>query len=163
MSNSPNPIFDESPEQAQKPVSFSVVWKGMAVAGFMMMCSICLGLLTWGTWVTYTVNDHSTQIAVLRALRPGGQGVSQSVNVGDAGKLTNTEEESARTWLTVQEVAKREHVTERSVLNYIESGMIEPLPVKEGKSWVIAEHYRIVPKDSEGCGNTPNPNHESTP
>lgn len=148
-----NPIFDPPADHANQAVSFGALWKAMAVTGFLMLCSTCMGLLTWGTWVTYTINQHSTSIAVLEAVRGDANGVSQSVNVGEASAaLTKAGEDSARTWLTVQEVAKRERVTDRSVLNYIESGMIDPEPQKSGNSWVIAENYRIVPKDSESCG-----------
>lgn len=63
---------------------------------------------------------------------------------------------SSKTWLTTTEVAKRENVTERTVINYIEAGQIEPAPVKAGKEWHIAEHFRIIPKDSENCGTVQN-------
>lgn len=97
---------------------------------------------------------HDWRIAALERQSARSGGVTQSVNVGDASSaLTKTDDEtSAKTWLTVQEVAKREHVTDRSVLNYIEAGLIDPEPQKNGKSWVIAENYRIVPKDSASCG-----------
>ena len=95
---------------------------------------------------------HDWRIAALERQSGRAGGVSQNVNVGDASALTKAGKDSARTWLTVQEVAKREGKTDRSVLNYIENGMIEPEPEKQGKSWLIAEHYRIVPKDAEPCG-----------
>jgi len=60
---------------------------------------------------------------------------------------------SAKTWLTTTDVAKREQVTERTIINYIEAGQIDPAPVKEGKEWHIAEHFRIIPKNAEECGN----------
>lgn len=97
---------------------------------------------------------HDWRIAALERQSARNGGVTQSVNVGDASSaVTKADEDtSARTWLTVQEVAKREGKTDRSVLNYIESGMIDPEPLKQGKSWMIAEHYRIVPKEAENCG-----------
>lgn len=62
----------------------------------------------------------------------------------------------SKTWLTTQEVAKRENVTDRTVINYIESQMIDPPPARDGKAWRIAENYRIVPNDSELCGSAQN-------
>ena len=70
--------------------------------------------------------------------------VSQSVNVNTTSTQPE-EEESARTFLTVQEVAEREKVTDRTVLNWIEEGRIVPAPVKQGKAWVITESFRILP------------------
>ncbi len=71
---------------------------------------------------------------------------STSVNVGDAAEDITTN--SGRTWLTVQEVAKREGITDRTILNYIDARMIEPEPTKHGKEWQISEKYRIVPKNA---------------
>ena len=111
-------------------------------------------------WMVTKVLAHDTEIAVLKmqmSMHNGGK-VSQSVNVGQAkdakGVLVN---DSAKTWLTTKDVAAREGVTERTVINYIENGMIEPAPVKNGKSWEIAETFRIVPNDSEDCREIQNP------
>lgn|GEM_PF-3700183 len=63
---------------------------------------------------------------------------------------------SANTWLTTTDVAKRENVTERTVINYIEAGQIDPAPVKAGKEWHIAETFRILPKDAGTPGAVEN-------
>jgi len=84
----------------------------------------------------------------------GLKGVSQNVNVGQHDKAA-AEAATARTWLTTKDVAAREKVDERTVLNYIEQGMIEPAPVKAGKAWQIAANFRIIPKDAETCGEIP--------
>lgn len=144
-----NPILDQT--DGTEGVQFSTLWKGMAAASFVMLSVIFAGLGTWGVWVTVTVNSHGQQIARLDERSNNRSGVSQNVNVGSAEGLA--EEDSARTWLTTQEVAAREKVTDRTVINYIQNGMIEPEPVQIGKSWHIAENYRIVPKPSETCGN----------
>ncbi len=47
-------------------------------------------------------------------------------------------------------------VTERTVINYIEAGMISPPPLKSGKEWHIAENFRIIPKDAESGGTVAN-------
>lgn len=80
----------------------------------------------------------------------------QSVNVGQAD-ADKAMVESARDYITTSDIAARENVTEREVLDWIASGRIEPMPVKEGKSWVIAKNFRIVPNDAECCGEVPNP------
>lgn len=85
---------------------------------------------------------------------PTPQHQTTSVNVGDAE--ADLKNQSAKTWLTTQEVAKRENVTDRTVINYIESQMIDPPPARDGKAWRIAENYRIVPNDSELCGSAQN-------
>jgi hypothetical protein len=98
------------------------------------------------------ISFHEWRIQSLEARKSSG--VSQSVNVGSADALVKGEQDkSGKTWLTTQQVAVKEKVTDRTVLNYIESGMIEPEPMKQGKSWVIAENYRILPHDAEKCGN----------
>jgi len=149
-----NPLTEH--DDAEAPVNFGALWRAGAVLAFGMLSFITVGLFTWGVWVTMAINRHDKQIAVLQE-RSGGKGISQSVNVGEvkdaAGKLVK---ESAKTWLTTKDVAERQGITERTVLNYIENGMIEPTPVKNGKSWEIAENFRIVPHDSEECGIFPN-------
>lgn len=148
-----NPIFDGPPEQT---VRNSAVWKAGAALGFVMISAQTVMLFSWGKWVTENVTEldrvsreHALRIAYLERAAGGGK-VTQNVNVGDAaGKPAAT---SSKTWLTTQEVALREKITDRTVLNYIEAGMIDPQPQKQGKSWVIAEHYRIVPNGSENCG-----------
>ena len=75
----------------------------------------------------------------------------QSTSVITGQKDAATLPASAKTWLTTADVATREKVTERTVINYIEAGMISPPPLKSGKEWHIAENFRIIPKDAEDC------------
>lgn len=106
-------------------------------------------------WLVNKVLAHDTDIALLKLelamSRKGNSGISQSVNVGKTGE--EAKPEPARTWLTTQEVAKRELVTDGTIINYIEAGMIDPIPTRSGKEWHIAENYRIVPNHTETCGN----------
>ena len=98
------------------------------------------------------ISFHEWRIQSLEARKSSG--VSQSVNVGSADALVKGEQgKSGRTWLTTQQVAAKEKVTDRTVINYIQAGMIEPEPVQIGKAWHIAENYRILPHDAEKCGN----------
>ena len=110
-------------------------------------------------WLVTKVLAHDTDIAVLKMQMSmsGGKGISQSVNVGqhDKAAAAAAAEASAKTWLTTKDVAAREGITERTVINYIENGMIEPTPRKNGKSWEIAANFRIIPNDSENCGEIP--------
>ena len=119
-------------------------------------------------WLTAKVLAHDTDIAVLKmqySMRGSDNGkVSQSVNVGQAKDAALAK--GATTWLTTKDVAERQGITERTVLNYIESGMIDPSPVKNGKAWEIAKNFRILPNHSEDCGKIPNdpkPSPTSTP
>lgn len=108
-------------------------------------------------WTVNTILAHDRDIAVLKMQMTmhGLKGVSQNVNVGQHDKDLGGSAATARTWLTTKDVAAREKVDERTVLNYIEQGMIEPAPVKAGKAWQIAAHFRIIPKDAESCGEIP--------
>lgn len=79
----------------------------------------------------------------------------QSVNVGQAA-AEDALVETSRDYLTTADIAAKEQVTERAVIDWIAEGRIDPMPVKSGKQWVIAKNFRIVPNDSECCGETPN-------
>jgi hypothetical protein len=110
-------------------------------------------------WAVTAIMRHDTEIAVLKMqvamMNSGGKGsVSQNVNVGkaDAAEVELT----ARDYVTTADIAAKEQVTERAVIDWIAAGRIEPPPVKSGKSWVIAKNFRIVPNDSGCCGETPN-------
>lgn len=76
----------------------------------------------------------------------------QSTSVITGSKDAASMPASAKTWLTTADVAAREKLTERTVINYIEAGQIQPPPVKAGKEWHIAANFRIIPKGSEDCG-----------
>jgi hypothetical protein len=118
-------------------------------------------------WAVTAIMRHDTEIAVLKMqiamMQGGGKGsVSQNVNVGKADAKTGLVETS-RDYVTTADIAKQEQVTERAVIDWISAGRIEPMPVKSGKSWVIAKNFRIVPNDSECCGETPNPEPDNRP
>lgn len=101
-----------------------------------------------------SIKLHEWRITALE--RAGGRAgsVSQSVNVGEAGQAAAGDEaESGRAWLTTSEVAHRESKSERTIINYIEENLISPAPAKNGKSWMIAEDYRLLPKVAGNGGN----------
>jgi hypothetical protein len=150
-----NPLLDS--QDPTESVQIGTIWKSLGVLAFAMLTFTTAGLFTWGVWVTMTITEHGTSIAVLKATR-SSSGVSQSVNVGevkDASSALTDGKESAKTWLTTKDVAAREGITERTVINYIHNNMIEPKPRLNGKAWEIAEHFRIIPHDAENCGEIP--------
>ena len=118
-------------------------------------------------WAVTSIMRHDTEIAVLKMqiamIQSGGKGsVSQNVNVGKSDakpRLVDT----SRDYVTTADVAAREKVTERAVIDWISAGRIEPMPVKTGKSWTIAKNFRIIPQDTECCGKTPNPEPDNRP
>lgn len=118
-------------------------------------------------WAVTAIMRHDTEIAVLKMqiamMQGNGKGsVSQNVNVGKA----ETKPElvgSARDYVTTADIAAQEKVTERAVIDWIAAGRIEPMPVKSGKSWAIAKNFRILPNDTECCGETPNNEPENRP
>ena len=118
-------------------------------------------------WAVTSIMRHDTEIAVLKMqiamIQSGGKGcVSQNVNVGKSDakpRLVDT----SRDYVTTADVAAREKVTERAVIDWISAGRIEPMPVKTGKSWTIAKNFRIIPHDTECCGETPNNEPENRP
>lgn len=110
-------------------------------------------------WAVTAIMRHDTEIAVLKMqvvlMHGGGKGsVSQNVNVGEADAAET--ELTSRDYVTTADIAAKEQVTERAVIDWIAAGRIEPPPVKNGKIWVIARNFRIMPNDSENCGETPN-------
>lgn len=118
-------------------------------------------------WAVAAIMRHDTEIAVLKMqiamMQSGGKGsVSQNVNVGKATPPAELVD-SARDYVTTADIAKRENVTERAVLDWIAEGKIQPMPVKTGKSWAIAKNFRIVPNDSECCGEVPNNETDNRP
>ncbi len=62
------------------------------------------------------------------------------------------EAEAARSYLTTADVALREGIAERTVVEYINQGRISPAPEKTGKSWSIAAQYRILPPNAASGG-----------
>lgn len=109
----------------------------------------------YAVFLTTKVLTHDTEIAVLKiqiAMRENtrGSGVSQNVNVGQSDKALA---KSGKTYFTVAEVAERAGVAERTIVSWIAEGRIQPLPVKEGKGYVISAEYSILPPSAACCGD----------
>lgn len=76
---------------------------------------------------------------------------STSVITGDATDLTSAPA-THRTYLTTADVAAKEKVSVREVVDMIAQGEIEPPPEKAGREYRIAAHYRILPHPAASCG-----------
>lgn len=116
--------------------------------------------VAFAVWIASTIFNHDARLQVLEFAQGHKSGISQSVNVGQADSAKMASDH--RDWLTVQEVATREGVTDRTILNYIEGRRISPLPTKDGREWRIAENFRILPNPAEEFGIAEN-QHIATP
>lgn len=81
-----------------------------------------------------------------------GSAPSQSTSVitGDASDLSQLT--THRTYLTTADVAAKEKVSVREVVDMIAQGEIEPPPEKTGREYRIAANYRILPHAAASCG-----------
>ena len=73
------------------------------------------------------------------------------VITGDATDLEQLA--THRTYLTTADVAAKEQVSVREVVDMIAQGEITPPPEKSGREYRIAANYRILPQSAEDCGN----------
>lgn len=116
--------------------------------------SVCVFWLM--VWLVSGYFGHETRISVLEAARNSNRpGISQSVNVGQADKVADSASKSQRPYLNVKEVALKEGVSDRAIIDWIGKGRIEPAPVKSGKEYTIAADYRVLPQDAACCGDEP--------
>lgn len=74
---------------------------------------------------------------------------STSVITGDAADLSQSA--THRTYLTTADVAAKEKVSVREVVDMIAEGEIEPPPQKVGREYRIAADYRILPHPAASC------------
>jgi len=64
-----------------------------------------------------------------------------------------SEIESRREYYTVDEVARKEGKSARTVISDIESGKIDPPPAKIGRAWAISREYRYLPLVTDNGGS----------
>jgi len=76
---------------------------------------------------------------------------STSVITSDAAATEHLT--SHRAYLTTADVAAKEKVSVREVVDMIAQGEIQPPPEKAGREYRIAAHYSIQPQSAEDCGN----------
>lgn len=112
------------------------------------------------------LGDHDRRISrleVRNGLANSADPTSPAANTNTNTIAINTEPPalpSARDYLTTQEVASREKVTDREVLYMIARGSIIPQPVKSGKTWRIPKEYAIRTDPTERFGTVPNDSEE---
>jgi hypothetical protein len=94
-----------------------------------------------GLWILVTAILVAILSLIIR-VPTAAPGNSASISVG----ATESVADSARDYLTVAEVATRESKAERTIIEWIETGRIDPAPTKPAKEWVIAANYRILPQ-----------------
>lgn len=104
-----------------------------------------------GIWILLTAVIVALISLVMRPTS-AAPGSNASINVGAA---TETVVDSARDYLTVSEVALREGKAERTIIEWIETGRIDPAPTKPSKEWIIAAKYRITPQLAAQSGTPP--------
>ena len=95
--------------------------------------------------VNLVLNKHTTAPAPSQ---------STSVITSDAAQaIGSLPTSSRRDYLLVSEVASREGKSDRTILEWIEAGRIQPAPTKDGKEWRISAEYRIPPQMTAFSGN----------
>jgi len=72
----------------------------------------------------------------------------------DAATATGTAQ-SHRDYLTTADVAAKENVSVREVVDMIALGEITPPPQKQGREYRITADYRIQPHPAADCGTQP--------
>ena len=103
-----------------------------------------------GIWILLTAVIVALISLVMRPTS-AALGSNASISVG----ATESVVDSARDYLTVSEVALREGKAERTILDWIETGRIDPAPTKPSKEWIIAAKYRITPQLAAQSGTPP--------
>lgn len=84
--------------------------------------------------------------------RPSTNASSQSTSVITSEAADLTQLTTHRTYLTTADVAAKEKVSVREVVDMIAQGEIEPPPEKSGREYRIAASYRIMPHSAASCG-----------
>jgi hypothetical protein len=142
-------IIPGTPENENVTTSAVMGWLFRLNMMLIPFGSVCMFWLV--VWLVMGHFSHDTRIAVLeaRSASNGRDGVSQSVNVGQAAKMA----QSGKTYLTVADVAEREGVATRTITEWISENRVMPLPVKGTKGFEIALDYRILPQSAACCGD----------
>lgn len=136
----------------EEDIQLPGLWTMLAKFAFGMSIPVTLLGISWASWITSGYFEHDRKIAVLESRESRAHNQTTSVNVGDAASAT-AKQVSRKEWITTSDIATREAVSERTVIEWIASGMIEPPPSKSGKAWLISENYRILPQSAANCGD----------
>jgi hypothetical protein len=110
--------------------------------------------IAFGVWGVTNIFDHSARLRLLeyRLDHVAGHAGNNTNNLSIGSPTTSDADTSHKDFISTEDVAAKEKVTARTVINWINHGLIQPAPTKEGKSWVISENYRILPHSSENSG-----------
>lgn len=127
-------------------------WTVVAKLAFGLSIPVTFLGVSWAVWMTTEMFGHDKRISILESHSGKAQNQTTSVNVGEASSAAAQPVTTRKIWRTTADVAREEEVAERTVVEWIASGMISPPPTKQGKAWMIAENYRIVPPDAASCG-----------
>jgi hypothetical protein len=77
----------------------------------------------------------------------GGTGMASSVHGNNVQIGAGISPENPqRDYLRTDEVAEREGVEPRTVLEWVYDGRISPPPIKTDRAWQFAADYRILPQ-----------------
>lgn len=132
------------------------------MARVMMTESIALELKSYAQkmmWLLIaTVALALFNLVINKPATHAGSTQSTSVITSDAVKGMGAPTESNRDYLLVSEVATKEGVTERTILNWIKDKLIQPEPTQTSKGWQINKDYMIPAKlaqTSENFRNIP--------
>ena len=134
----------------QEIAKLTGVWSLLLKVAIALAAPTFVFAVAFAVWIASTIFNHDARLQVLEFAQGHKPGISQSVNVGQADSAKMASDH--RDWLTVQEVATREGVTDRTILNYLEGRRISPALTKDGREWRIAENFRILPNSSEEFG-----------
>ncbi len=127
------------------------------MARVMMTESIALELKSYAQkmmWLLIaTVALALFNLVINKPAAHAGSTQSTSVITSDEAKSIGAMQgTSHRDYYLVSEVAIREGKAERTIIEWIEAGRIQPAPTKEGKEWRIAASYRIPPQLAASSG-----------
>lgn len=128
-------------------IVLNATWTVLFKAGLALVPVI----IALGVWIVTQIFGHESRLTLLE-YRANHRDGGTNTNTVSIGKGT-ADSETHRGYLTTEEVAQKEKVTARTVLNWIEEGKIDPPPTKEGKAWTISENYRLLPKPAEPFGS----------
>lgn len=97
-------------------------------------------------WATLIITTAGLALRIWQIARPPGTGPSGNSNAVHIGGTAPAASDSRKIFLSTADVAAREKIAERTLLEWIEQGRISPAPVKSARAWIIAADYRILPQ-----------------
>lgn len=140
---------DDDHSRDEDFITLSATWTVLLKIGLSMV-PFCIA---FGVWGVTKIFSHDQRLALLEYRIDHASNGSNTNSVSIGGMETSDADESHKETLSTEDVAKKEKVTSRTVINWIEGHRIDPPPVKNGKSWAISANYRLLPQTAENFGN----------